>query len=104
MRGLAVTGVQIFFFFFQAEDGIRDVAMTGVQTCALPILLIVTSPLHWGVKVYQTSGVLTELPQGSGIEPRIEGVAQMVEPQAAGAPTVTGMALLQKSLDRKSVV
>src|SRR2546422_7663669 len=27
-----------FFFFFQAEDGIRDVAVTGVQTCALPIL------------------------------------------------------------------
>src|SRR2546422_4319679 len=25
------------FFFFQAEDGIRDVAVTGVQTCALPI-------------------------------------------------------------------
>src|SRR5256884_1585898 len=25
-------------FFFQAEDGIRDVAVTGVQTCALPIL------------------------------------------------------------------
>src|SRR5256884_5319714 len=30
------------FFFFQAEDGIRDVAVTGVQTCALPILLPVT--------------------------------------------------------------
>src|SRR5256884_3103873 len=28
-----------YFFFFQAEDGIRDVAVTGVQTCALPILL-----------------------------------------------------------------
>src|SRR5256884_7975708 len=27
-------------FFFQAEDGIRDVAVTGVQTCALPILVI----------------------------------------------------------------
>ena len=26
-----------FLFFFQAEDGIRDVAVTGVQTCALPI-------------------------------------------------------------------
>src|SRR6266550_7728937 len=26
-----------FFFFFQAEDGIRDVAVTGVQTYALPI-------------------------------------------------------------------
>src|SRR6266511_6020362 len=26
-----------FFFFFQAEDGIRDFHVTGVQTCALPI-------------------------------------------------------------------
>src|SRR3989441_13378025 len=26
-----------FFFFFQAEDGIRDKLVTGVQTCALPI-------------------------------------------------------------------
>src|ERR1041385_8251804 len=26
-----------FFFFFKGEDGIRDVAVTGVQTCALPI-------------------------------------------------------------------
>src|SRR2546430_4093429 len=28
----------ISFFFFQAEDGIRDLTVTGVQTCALPIL------------------------------------------------------------------
>src|SRR5258707_170314 len=27
----------IRFFFFQAEDGIRDIGVTGVQTCALPI-------------------------------------------------------------------
>src|SRR5256886_17549222 len=27
-------------FFFQAEDGIRDLTVTGVQTCALPILLL----------------------------------------------------------------
>src|SRR6266536_4798828 len=27
----------VFFFFFQAEDGIRDPLVTGVQTCALPI-------------------------------------------------------------------
>src|SRR6266850_3649129 len=27
----------MFFFFFQAEDGIRDYKVTGVQTCALPI-------------------------------------------------------------------
>src|SRR2546425_4299304 len=28
------------FFFFQAEDGIRDKLVTGVQTCALPISLV----------------------------------------------------------------
>ena len=27
----------MFIFFFQAEDGIRDIGVTGVQTCALPI-------------------------------------------------------------------
>src|SRR2546422_7918398 len=32
------------FFFFQAEDGIRDVAVTGVQTCALPISLSMPAP------------------------------------------------------------
>src|SRR5206468_5802941 len=30
-----------FFFFFQAEDGIRDLIVTGVQTCALPILVTI---------------------------------------------------------------
>src|SRR5688500_4726186 len=30
--------VYMLFFFFQAEDGIRDYKVTGVQTCALPIL------------------------------------------------------------------
>src|SRR2546430_7310080 len=29
----------LVFFFFQAEDGIRDLTVTGVQTCALPIFL-----------------------------------------------------------------
>ena len=37
MKGHIECGV--FFFFFQAEDGIRDDLVTGVQTCALPILL-----------------------------------------------------------------
>src|SRR5438034_345636 len=34
--------VLCFFFFFQAEDGIRDHCVTGVQTCALPILVRLT--------------------------------------------------------------
>src|SRR2546430_9609069 len=32
----------VVFFFFQAEDGIRDLTVTGVQTCALPILVFLT--------------------------------------------------------------
>src|SRR5256886_8572604 len=34
-RGTAAAGAR--YFFFQAEDGIRDLTVTGVQTCALPI-------------------------------------------------------------------
>src|SRR5256886_17381775 len=34
---LMISDVICFFFFFQAEDGIRDLTVTGVQTCALPI-------------------------------------------------------------------
>ena len=37
-RSCEVWGVlEVYFFFFQAEDGIRDDLVTGVQTCALPI-------------------------------------------------------------------
>src|SRR5690606_40112711 len=43
------------FFFFQAEDGIRDFHVTGVQTCALPIYfsnkdfvtLLTKTSVHW---------------------------------------------------------
>src|SRR5205807_7503194 len=41
-----------FFFFFQAEDGIRDYKVTGVQTCALPI----RGPVRfWDSRVLQTN-------------------------------------------------
>src|SRR5437016_11029069 len=37
----------VFFFFFQAEDGIRDWSVTGVQTCALPISTPRVSLAQW---------------------------------------------------------
>src|SRR3712207_8907445 len=37
-KKVRLTRLFVFFFFFQAEDGIRDIGVTGVQTCALPIL------------------------------------------------------------------
>src|SRR2546430_5435118 len=37
LRSSQCISVLTLFFFFQAEDGIRDLTVTGVQTCALPI-------------------------------------------------------------------
>src|SRR2546422_645270 len=45
--------VRLFFFFFQAEDGIRDVAVTGVQTCALPISFSIS--LSWILRCFLIS-------------------------------------------------
>ena len=45
-----------FFFFFQAEDGIRDWSVTGVQTCALPICCDMAAKLKKGDKVVVLSG------------------------------------------------
>src|SRR2546430_5287848 len=72
-----------FFFFFQAEDGIRDLTVTGVQTCALPIWvlalrrskegavlgvaveLVVPSEAFWGVnfQLKKTNAQLYKLEQ-----------------------------------------
>src|ERR1039457_1568633 len=50
----------VFFFFFQAEDGIRDYKVTGVQTCALPISICATSNLFgwlWSEQAAEKSDV-----------------------------------------------
>src|SRR2546430_7809810 len=54
------------FFFFQAEDGIRDLTVTGVQTCALPIychdtLVIPTSAEQPSMNISQAVAVLLYL-------------------------------------------
>src|SRR5438270_9253084 len=56
---LSLASYLVFFFFFQAEDGIRDLTVTGVQTCALPILL--AGLLDPGV-----SGQVDDRPLGGG--------------------------------------
>src|SRR5205807_6005479 len=43
--------LSLVFFFFQAEDGIRDYKVTGVQTCALPIL----KPEYRSVRAFFTT-------------------------------------------------
>src|SRR3712207_5886142 len=41
----------LYFFFFQAEDGIRDIGVTGVQTCALPISVVRVSRKRAGLSL-----------------------------------------------------
>src|SRR2546427_837387 len=53
------------FFFFQAEDGIRDLTVTGVQTCALPISTIVVG-LADRARVFE--GLRHLLPSGNAAQ------------------------------------
>src|SRR2546430_7306935 len=56
-------------FFFQAEDGIRDLTVTGVQTCALPILVaalpVKAKAQTWGEEVYFEVPVKATLESGA---------------------------------------
>src|SRR5690606_39587236 len=61
-----------FFFFFQAEDGIRDFHVTGVQTCALPILDI--GGRHVGRRAVDAFD-----PEAQGADDLVEAVAAVHE-------------------------
>ena len=57
-------------FFFQAEDGIRDRLVTGVQTCALPILL--TNYSINNLKLYRVTNIHPNLlDAGSNSTPEV---------------------------------
>src|SRR5690606_41106298 len=58
-------------FFFQAEDGIRDFHVTGVQTCALPI----------SINVFRSLGVLIEIVKAG---PEDEGLLKIESPGIDG--------------------
>src|SRR5256885_8840522 len=59
------------FFFFQAEDGIRDYKVTGVQTCALPILTWTRPPP--GICSRACSSRLPKTCASSAADPRTSG-------------------------------
>src|SRR5256885_6237862 len=64
-----VRDVVVWFFFFQAEDGIRDYKVTGVQTCALPILARGGEELP-AAACYEAEAQLPELVRAHlGVEP-----------------------------------
>src|SRR6266508_1345149 len=53
-----------FYFFFQAEDGIRDGHVTGVQTCALPIFEADLEPNAYGYRPRRSAGDAVEAVHG----------------------------------------
>src|SRR2546425_2895351 len=80
-----------FFFFFQAEDGIRDKLVTGVQTCALPI---------WSFVVMRALFLLLEMPVLLGFARLVFGVrivgsiALLLGVSLIGALAFAGIGLL----------
>src|SRR2546429_5305136 len=84
------------YFFFQAEDGIRDVAVTGVQTCALPIC----KPAARHVPVNGQSTAASAVNAEPRLQPRIVATRSPISTVAPSQrfPTV------DLGPDRKSVV
>src|SRR5438132_6043606 len=60
-----------FFFFFQAEDGIRDHCVTGVQTCALPIWRAIGGDFLDAVRYLESEGWTDGLPVIPPTEPLV---------------------------------
>src|SRR3712207_5815828 len=68
-------------FFFQAEDGIRDIGVTGVQTCALPISPSLREALEGCTTVYHSAGIPEQWRRDVGEFTRVnvEGTRNVVE-------------------------
>src|SRR5687768_7147295 len=88
-----VASLQLIFFF-QAEDGIRDVAVTGVQTCALPISYLLA---RWNAGCHTAMRLFRELqPQG------YTGSYACVAAYARRLRQAQGLSPGQRRADRKS--
>src|SRR2546429_6588146 len=68
------------YFFFQAEDGIRDVAVTGVQTCALPI---------WVREELETRIFVSRFSETTTLAPMIQVAARGKTPATAATAANT---------------
>src|SRR5256886_7349866 len=84
----------LFYFFFQAEDGIRDLTVTGVQTCALPIFGAVAGALIGELILIKACGLLGTSLCAAFLNV-VAAIFALILARAGSQPT---------RLDRKSVV
>src|SRR2546430_8205889 len=83
-----------FFFFFQAEDGIRDLTVTGVQTCALPISVAGCLVLPW-------RGALAGVALGGTLLAATLAFGSARLAEAPGGPGEVTVAIMQRSEERR---
>src|SRR5438270_6015396 len=100
-----------FFFFFQAEDGIRDLTVTGVQTCALPIFTAESDGIGKGTTFTITLPLLAvrvepaELHQlrGKPEMPKLNGLKVLVVDDDDEAGSLVALVLGQLGADAQAV-
>src|SRR6266536_6013693 len=80
--------VIIRFFFFRAEDGIRDPLVTGVQTCALPISLV-PAPDGEGFQVFVVDSGSVAHARSVAVGGRSESTVEILSGLQAGEIVVT---------------
>src|SRR5206468_9827784 len=82
-------------FFFQAEDGIRDLIVTGVQTCALPISYVSTTA---------TEGSFIFNSNGSTVDGRskVDGLGRPIVQQRKQGPTASNYDSVETDFDVRS--
>src|SRR5690606_39827147 len=89
------------FFFFQAEDGIRDFHVTGVQTCALPIWVIPNTPVNFSIIFLVNAPLIPHFPASTppSTASSTTSVAALVAVREASSPLFAF--LLSRSEERR---
>src|SRR2546430_3739907 len=94
MKRLGERAGVVLFFFFQAEDGIRDLTVTGVQTCALPISPV---PLHEILRHSLLQRLVIQQPSAT-----LQQLCQVVQAQQGVSLSTTSMCReLKRSEERR---
>src|SRR5438445_10434868 len=94
-----------FCFFFQAEDGIRDIGVTGVQTCALPILpsTVIGGGIGVALTVLGTNALLAASPHNLLDLPSVSIDLRSEERRVGKSVDLGGCRIIKKKNTREEV-